>query len=175
MPLTFEGQHIDDEAAVRVGALAPDFTLHDEQGAQWRLADKRGRVVALLFYPGDETLVCTRQLCSVRDHWTEYVETGAEIIGVSRDTSDSHRRFAERRRLPLKLLSDPDGSVIATYRNHSLLPSWATRAVTVIDAKGIVRFHKVMLKLFRPRDQEVVTAIYLSRYDVLTEGLPDSI
>ena len=63
----------------QVGAAAPDFTLKDGKGAEWRLSDKRGQVVVLLFYPGDETPICTRQMCSVRDHWDDYAATGAEV------------------------------------------------------------------------------------------------
>lgn len=135
MPLVL-GDISDGKTAVRVGAPAPDFSLINERGEEWRLSDKRGRVIALLFYPGDETLVCTRQMCSVRDHWAEYVETGAEIVGISRGTIESHQHFADRHRLPLSLLADPEGAVTKTYSSHPLLPSWATRALTVIDAKG---------------------------------------
>jgi len=104
----------------------------------------------------------------VRDHWAEYVETGAEIVGISRGTIESHQHFADRHRLPLSLLADPEGAVIKTYSSHPLLPSWATRALTVIDAKGTVRFHRVMLKVFRPTDKEMLTAIHRSRFDALS-------
>ncbi|HEX8353792.1 MAG TPA: redoxin domain-containing protein, partial [Pyrinomonadaceae bacterium] len=69
-----------------VGAPAPDFTLKDGEGNDWRLSDQRGRVVVLLFYPGDETPVCTKQMCSVRDNWEQYRETGAEVVGISTDS-----------------------------------------------------------------------------------------
>ena len=64
---------------------APDFTLKDGSGNDWRLADYRGKVVVLLFYPGDETPICTRQMCSVRDRWEDYQATGAEVVGISTD------------------------------------------------------------------------------------------
>ena len=167
MPLVL-GDMSDDKTAVRVGAPAPDFSLVNERGEEWRLSDKRGRVVALLFYPGDETLVCTRQMCSVCDHWAKYVETGAEIVGISRGTIESHQHFALRHGLPLSLLTDPDRGVTEMYSNHPLLPSWATRALTVIDAKDVVHFHRVMLKVFRPTDKEMLTAIHRSRFDALS-------
>src|SRR5205085_8719166 len=88
---------------------APDFTLKDGEGHDWRLSDQRGRVVVLLFYPGDETPVCTRQMCSVRDRWEDYQATGAEVVGVSKDSPESHRAFAEHHSLPLRLLSDREG------------------------------------------------------------------
>ena len=77
--------------------LAPDFQLKDEKGNDWRLSDHRGSVVALLFYPKDETFVCTRQLCSVRDNWDEYLKTKAVIIGVSPGSTDEHQEFAQHR------------------------------------------------------------------------------
>jgi peroxiredoxin Q/BCP len=143
-----------------VGEPAPDFTLKDGEGREWKLSEQRGRVVVLLFYPGDETPVCTRQLCSVRDNWEQYRATGAEVVGVSTDTEESHRKFAENRQLPLRLLSDPKGEVSKLYGASSWLPGRAARAVVVIDASGVVRHLKVQpLSVFRPRDAEVIAAI----------------
>jgi peroxiredoxin Q/BCP len=142
------------------GAQAPDFTLKDGEGRDWRLSDKRGRVVVLLFYPGDETPVCTRQMCSVRDRWEDYAATGAEVVGVSTDSVESHRAFAEHHSLPLRLLSDSDGEVSKTYGAKSWLPGRTARAVVVIDAEGRVRHNKAQpLSLFRPKDDEVLAAI----------------
>jgi thioredoxin-dependent peroxiredoxin len=143
-----------------VGETAPDFTLKDGEGRTWKLSDQRGRVVVLLFYPGDETPVCTRQLCSVRDNWEAYRETGAEVVGVSTDSEESHKRFAEKRELPLRLLSDPKAEVSKLYGASSWLPGRSARAVVVIDAGGIVRYLKVQpLSVFRPHDAEIIEAI----------------
>lgn len=148
----------------KVGEPAPDFALKDGEGQAWKLSDQRGRVVVLLFYPGDETPVCTRQMCSVRDNWEEYRATGAEVVGVSTDTVEKHRQFAENRNLPLRLLSDPKGEVSKLYGASSWLPGRAARAVVVIDANGVVRHHKVQsLSLFRPSDAEVIEAIRAAR------------
>jgi thioredoxin-dependent peroxiredoxin len=142
------------------GSFAPDFELPDQEGRPWRLSEHRGRVVVLLFYPGDETPVCTRQLCSVRDRWEEYAETGAEVVGVSTDSVESHRKFAENRGLPLTLLSDGSGEVARAYGASSWLPGRAARAVVVIDARGRVRHRKVQaVSLLRPKDDEVLAAI----------------
>src|SRR5204863_97833 len=73
----------DTKMSANVGANAPDFTVKDGEGRDWRLSDKPGRVVVLLFYPGDETPVCTRQMCSVRDRWEDYAATGAELVHIS--------------------------------------------------------------------------------------------
>ena len=143
-----------------VGELAPDFTLKDGEGRDWELSDHRGRVVVLLFYPGDETPVCTKQMCSVRDNWEQYRETGAEVVGISTDSVESHRKFAEHHRLPLRLLSDPDRRVAETFGAKSWLPGRAARAVVVIDAEGRVRHNKAQpVSLFRPKDDEVLAAI----------------
>lgn len=146
--------------STNTGAVAPDFTLKDGEGKDWRLSDRRGRVVVLLFYPGDETPVCTRQMCSVRDRWEDYAATGAEVVGVSTDSVESHRGFAARHSLPLRLLSDPDRRVAEMFGAKSWLPGRAARAVVVIDAQGRVRHNKAQaLSLFRPKDDEVLAAI----------------
>lgn len=124
--------------------------------------------MALLFYPGNETLVCTRQLCSVREHWNEYLATGAEVIGVSPNTEENHLKFAERHNLPLSLLADVDGSITKTYSQHWCLPSWMTRTLVIVDAKGIIRCRKIMLRAFRPTDKAALAAIYMAQYDVLS-------
>ena len=146
------------------GQKAPDFTLKDGDGNDWRLADQRGKTVVLLFYPGDETPVCTRQLCSVRDRWEDYAATGAEVVGISTDSVESHRKFAEHHSLPLRLLSDPDLKVAEMFGAKSWLPGRSARAVVVIDAQGRVRHNKAQsLSLFRPKDDEVLEAIRAAR------------
>jgi len=124
------------------------------------LSDHRGKVVVLLFYPGDETPICTAQLCSVRDRWEDYVATGAEVVGISKDSVESHRKFAEHHELPLRLLSDLNGEVSELYGARSLIPGKVARSVFVIDANGILRYRDVRpLGLFRPKDDEVLKAI----------------
>jgi peroxiredoxin Q/BCP len=151
----------------RVGAVAPDFSLRDATGAEWRLSNQRGRVVVLLFYPGDETPICTRQMCSVRDRWEDYAATGAEVVGVSTDTVEAHAGFAEHHNLPLRLLADTDGAVNRAYAAKSWLPNRAARAVVVVDAAGIIRYHKVQpLSLFRPKDDDIINAINNAKTDV---------
>jgi len=144
----------------KVGAPAPDFTLRDGQGEEWRLSANRGKVVVLLFYPGDETPICTRQMCSVRDRWEDYSSTGAEVVGISTDSVESHQKFAEHHELPLRLLSDPSAEVANLYGARSLIPGKVARSVFVIDANGVIRYRDVRpLGLFRPKDDEVIKAI----------------
>jgi peroxiredoxin len=144
----------------QAGAIAPDFTLKDAEGKDWWLSDRRGRVVVLLFYPGDETPVCTRQMCSVRDRWEDYRATGAEVVGVSTDSAESHRKFAANHSLPLRLLSDPERRVAEMFGAKSWLPGRAARAVVVIDAEGRVRHNRAQpVSLLRPKDDDVLAAI----------------
>ena len=145
---------------MNIGDTAPDFTLKDGDGNDWTLSEQRGRTVVLLFYPGDNTPVCTRQLCSVRDHWGEYQLTGAEVVGISTDSVASHKDFAAEHDLPLRLLSDPDRKVSEIYGMRSWLPGRSARGVVVIDKEGKISYRKVeALSLFRPADAEVLEAI----------------
>ncbi|HMS41505.1 MAG TPA: peroxiredoxin [Pyrinomonadaceae bacterium] len=156
-------QSLADTVSVAVGAKAPDFRLKTENGAEWCLSDNLGKVVALLFYPKDETLICTKQLCSVRDNWEKYLETKAVVVGVSPGTTSQHQKFAIHHNLPMPLLADVDKSITRTYSFHWLLPISLTRAIIVIDAKGIIRTRMVMFGAFRPSDREVLTSIHRAR------------
>jgi peroxiredoxin Q/BCP len=143
-----------------VGQPAPDFTLPDGDGKPWTLSSQKGQTVVLLFYPGDETPVCTKQLCSVRDHWDDYSETGAQVVGISMNSVAEHKAFTENRKLPLRLLSDSEGVVSKLYDAVSWLPGRSARAVVVIDPAGKISYRKVQaMSLFRPKDDEVLAAI----------------
>lgn len=141
-----------------VGNRAPDFALRDGSGRSWRLSDHRGKVVALVFYPRDETAVCTKQMCSMRDRWGDYESTGAEVVAISMGSVESHKNFAEHHNLPQKLLADERGEVSRLLDLKSLL-GVPKRAVVVIDGEGIIRFRKVVFPVFRPSDDEVIAAI----------------
>jgi peroxiredoxin len=161
---------------MNVGSDAPDFTLKDGDGNDWTLSDHRGKTVVLLFYPGDNTPVCTAQLCSVRDHWTQYQATGAEVAGISTDSVKSHKDFAEKNELPLRLLSDADRAVSSLYDMKSWLPGRSARGVVVIDKEGKVVYHKVQpLSLFRPADSDVLQAISSASGDGETPRSDESV
>lgn len=154
-----------------LNSTAPDFTLKDANGEDWRLMDHRGKVVVLLFYPGDETPVCTRQMCSVRDRWDDYVATGAEVVGISGDSIESHRKFAEHHDLPLRLLSDADGTVSRLYGARSVIPGRVARSVFVIDTQGIVRHRDVRpLGLFKPKDDDTIATIRAAQQGGVKHG-----
>lgn len=145
---------------MNIGTDAPEINLKDGNGNDWILSNYKGHTVVLLFYPGDNTPVCTAQLCSVRDHWSEYQATGAEVVGISTDTVESHKGFGEKNQLPLRLLSDADGKVSAAYGMKSWLPGRSARGVVVVDKDGKIAYHKVQpLSLFKPADEDVLAAI----------------
>ncbi len=159
----------NDLTRVAVGLSAPDFALKTDRNEDWQLSDHFGGVTVLLFYPQNETLVCTKQLCSVRDNWKTYVETKATIVGISPATPDEHRKFSLRRQLPIPLLADPNREITRVFSTHWLYPINFIRAVVVIDAKGIIRNKNLMLRAFRPSDDQIITDIYEARGDALNE------
>jgi len=148
---------------MNVGEKAPDFALKDGNGVEWSLSEQKGNTVVLLFYPGDDTPVCTKQLCSVRDNWSAYSETGAVVVGISTDSVDSHKGFAAKYDLPLTLLADEDGETVSKYGVGSWIPGKSARAVVVVDKEGDIAYHHVQsLGIFRPTDEEVLKAIRLA-------------
>src|SRR6185369_6875009 len=140
------------------GQRAPDFELKDSNNEPWRLSNHRGRVVALVFYPRDETPVCTKQMCSMRDRWADYQTTGAEVVAISVASVESHKQFAEHHGLPQRLLADDRGEVTTLFEAKSLLGG-SQRAVIVIDPQGVIRYRRSVLPIFRPGDDEVIEAI----------------
>jgi peroxiredoxin Q/BCP len=141
-----------------VGNVAPDFQLQDTNNQSWRLSDHRGKVVALIFYPKDETPVCTKQMCSMRDNWKDYEATGAEVVAISVGSVESHRKFAEHHNLPQTLLADEKGEVSKLLKMQSMFGG-SQRSVMVIDKNGVIRHRKSVLPVFRPSDDEVLAAI----------------
>ena len=125
---------------VQVGDKAPDFTLPSQSGEQVRLYDRLGeRVVVLYFYPKDDTRGCTAEACAFRDSHEVFTDAGAEVIGVSSDSSDRHAAFAGRHNLPFTLLSDRGGRVRKNYGVPAVLGVVPGRVTYVIDREGTVR------------------------------------
>jgi thioredoxin-dependent peroxiredoxin len=119
---------------VRVGDVAPDFRLPSNSRGDVSLSEFRGeKSVVLYFYPKDETLGCTKEACAFRDSYEVFKEQGAEVLGVSSDSVDSHEKFATHHNLSFPLLSDSDGKVRKTYGVSStlgLLPGRVTMSST---------------------------------------------
>ena len=100
---------------LEVGTMAPDFALPDQNGTIRRLLDFRGQKVVLYFYPKDMTAGCTKQACGFGELYPQFREKGAVVLGISKDTVASHKKFAEKYNLPFLLLSDPERTVIEAY------------------------------------------------------------
>jgi peroxiredoxin Q/BCP len=125
---------------VEVGASAPSFSLPSGDGRRVSLADFKGKKnVILYFYPADETRGCTAEACSFRDNYEAFTEAGAEVIGISSDSPESHRNFSAHHNLPFVLLSDKDGQVRKLYGVPSTLGLIPGRVTYIIDKNGIVR------------------------------------
>jgi peroxiredoxin Q/BCP len=125
-------------SAPHVGDLAPDFSLEGTDGG-FRLSEHRGQRVVLLFYPGDETAVCTKQFCSYRDRSDELESLDAVVVGISSQSLDSHSKFTEHHGLNVPLLADEDGAVAKLFGAHA--PVIGTRrAVVIVDEEGVVRY-----------------------------------
>lgn len=122
----------------QVGEQAPDFELPGTDGT-FKLSQHRGERVVLLFYPGDNTLVCTRQFCSYRDHAEDLSGLGATVVGISSQDLDSHEAFAAKHGLNVPLLADVDKHVAKAYSAYATRLGATKRAVIVIDENGIVR------------------------------------
>ena len=100
---------------LEVGTMAPDFTLLNQNGEEISLSQYRGQKVILYFYPKDNTPGCTKQACGFAQLYPDFVEKGAVILGVSKDSVKSHKKFEEKYQLPFTLLSDPDLVAIQAY------------------------------------------------------------
>lgn len=126
------------------GIKAPDFTLPDQNGDMRSLSDYAGKKVILYFYPKDNTPGCTRQACGFSELRPQFEEKGAVILGVSRDSVASHKRFEEKQGLSFTLLSDPELKVIQAYdvwkekKNYGKVSMGVVRTTYLIDEKGMI-------------------------------------
>ena len=138
--------------AIGTGDVAPEFTLPGTGDKSYSLRDFRGQPVVLAFYPGDNTPGCTRQMCSYRDDFSKFEESGAVLLGISPQDVDSHENWAKQRGFHFPLLADTEKKVIELYgvRGGKLIP--AKRSVFVVGPDGIVRFV----------DRKVVGATFVS-------------
>jgi peroxiredoxin Q/BCP len=125
---------------VKVGDVAPDFSLPNQSGNLVRLLDYVGKkIVVLYFYPRDFTTGCTAEACAFRDSYEVFKDAGAEVVGVSSQSVESHEQFASANSLPFILLSDDDSRVRKLYGASSAFGLMAGRVTYIIDKKGIVR------------------------------------
>ncbi len=118
------------------GKPAQDFTAPVTSGEIVHLTNYRGSKVVLYFYPKDDTPGCTIEACGLRDHYAEIRKLGAEVLGVSVDTVESHRKFTEKFRIPFPLVADPDAKITEAYRVYSQKGKTARRVTFLIDEQG---------------------------------------
>jgi peroxiredoxin Q/BCP len=123
-------------ASPQVGDPAPDFELDGTAGT-FRLSDHLGERVVLLFYPGDNTAVCTRQFCSYRDEAEGFDALQATVVGISTQSVESHRDWTAKHGLTVPLLADPQGKVAKAFGAHRTLRG-TSRAVVIVDERGLV-------------------------------------
>jgi len=146
-----------------VGDLAPDFTLPSTQGDITLSKQLNTGSVLLVFYPGDDTPVCTKQLCDYRDNLATFGELGVQVLGINPQSLTSHELFANKHDLPFPLLSDPDKSTCRAYGAIGLL-GMTRRALVLIGVDGRVRWQRSDLPIFHRNTAELREAI---------AGLPD--
>jgi len=130
----------EDMRALKVGEIAPDFSLPAQDGAIVSLSQFKGHSpVVIFFYPKDETTICTKEVCAFRDSYEDFVKAGAIVVGISSDSAQSHQLFAGKHRLPYRLLSDGGGKVrklFAVPNSLGLLPG---RVTYVLDKESRVK------------------------------------
>ncbi|KAK8286457.1 hypothetical protein V6Z11_D08G292800 [Gossypium hirsutum] len=125
---------------VNKGAVPPAFTLKDQDGKTVSLSKFKGKPVVVYFYPADETPGCTKQACAFRDSYEKFKKAGAEVIGISVDSAESHKNFAKKYRLPFTLLSDEGNKVRKEWGVPSdLFGTLPGRQTYVLDKKGVVQ------------------------------------
>lgn len=149
--------------AASVGEVAPEFTLPGTGGREYSLSAYRGKPVVLVFYPGDDSPVCTKQLNSYNNELSAFDNVGAQVLAISAQDLNSHEDFATKYGFKFPLLADTDKAVANLYGTVGPL-GFPRRSVFVIDAQGVVRYaHKAIAGLtFRPVE-ELVAAIEAAR------------
>lgn len=151
------------QAELKTGDVAPAFELADQNGQPVRLNDFKGQWVVLYFYPKDDTPGCTTEACSFRDNVNRLIQKEAVILGVSLDSVESHRKFAEKHRLPFRLLADPDGRVAKQYDAllDLVVMKFAKRHSFIIDPEGRIG------KIYRDVDPQKHVADILKELQTL--------
>lgn len=129
---------------LEIGTKAPDFTLPDQNGTLHGLEEYRGKKVVLYFYPKDNTPGCTKQACGFGEHYPQFQEKGAVVLGVSKDSVASHKKFEEKYGLPFTLLSDPELAAIQAYdvwqekNMYGKKTMGVVRTTYLIDEEGVI-------------------------------------
>ena len=129
---------------LEIGTKAPDFELPDQNGTVHKLSDYRGKKVILYFYPKDNTPGCTKQACGYSQRYPQFLEKGVVVIGISKDSVASHKRFQEKQNLSFTILSDTERTVIEAYdvwkekKNYGKVSMGVVRTTYLIDEEGMI-------------------------------------
>jgi peroxiredoxin Q/BCP len=148
---------------MNIGDIAPDFSLQDKNGNQVRLSDFAGKKVVLYFYPKDNTPGCTRQACAFAAAYDEFKKRNIAVIGISKDSVESHRKFAEKHNLPFILLADPELQAIQAYgvwqekKLYGKVSMGVVRTTFIIDEEGNIAH--VMPKVKPDTNAEEILAL----------------
>ena len=127
---------------LEMGTKAPDFTLPDQNGDLHSLSEYKGKKIILYFYPKDNTPGCTKQACGFAERYPQFIEKGAVVLGISKDSVASHKKFEEKYGLPFTILSDPELKVIQAYdvwqekKNYGKTYMGVVRTTYLIDEEG---------------------------------------
>lgn len=141
-----------------VGDRAPDFTLPSTKGpVSLKKALGQGPVV-LVFYPGDDTPVCTKQLCDYRDNLSVFRDLGVQVLAINHQGEDSHRKFAEKYDLPFPVVADQGGTVCRQYGALNFL-GIAKRALVLVGADGIIKWKRVDFPIFHQSAADIRKAV----------------
>ncbi len=142
--MTTDNVQKEDTNMLEVGTKAPAFELPDQNGTMHSLKDYKGKKVVLYFYPKDNTSGCTKQACGFSERYPQFTEKGAVVLGISKDSVASHKKFEEKNDLKFTILSDPDHKVIEAYdvwkekKNYGKSYMGVVRTTYLIDEKGII-------------------------------------
>jgi peroxiredoxin Q/BCP len=139
-----------------LGSKAPDFSLSTQAGRKIKLSAFRGKNVVLVFYPGDDTLICRKQLCEFRDAWPNIRGLNVVVFGINPQSAESHREFRDRYKFPFPLLVDADQRVAAMYNSDG---GMVNRTVYLIGPDGLIRYARRGM----PQPQEVLATAKISR------------
>jgi peroxiredoxin Q/BCP len=139
-----------------VGSKAPDFTLPTQSGKKVTLSSLRGKNVVLVFYPGDDTIICRQQLCEFRDAWPDMRGLNTVAFGINPQSAESHREFREKHQFPFPLLVDAEQHVAALYNSDG---GMVNRTVYLIGPDGKIRYARRGM----PQPREVLAAAKVSR------------
>ena len=137
---------------LEVGSKAPEFTLPDQNGEMHSLQDYKGKKVILYFYPRDNTPGCTKQACGYSEHYPQIEEKNAVVLGISKDSVASHKKFEEKQGLTFTILSDPELKVIKAYdvwkekKNYGKVSMGVVRTTYLIDEEGTIIFSNDKVK-----------------------------